>query len=101
MRGSIKSLFGSAEHGVLVEGHDGKILRAFFDEWANPGEAIAEDPLLSARAKQAVTRDMETNPRIPDWRCQGFISQIREDRSGVFLIRYDGTERFIPFARAS
>lgn len=98
VRGSIKSVFGSGEHGVLVEGHDGKIIRAFFDVWKEPRESIVSDPFLSERAKRVITRDIEENPRLPEWRCQGYISRLNEDNAGVVLVRYDGTSRRIPFA---
>lgn len=100
VRGSIKSIFGSAEHGVLVEGHDEQIIRAFFDEWSHPVEEISADPFLSNRAKQAVMRDIAENPKVPDWRCQGYVTRIREEPTGVLLIRYDGSSRHIPFAVA-
>lgn len=101
VRGSIKSIFGSGEHGVLVEGHDGQIIRAFFDEWKNPRGEIAADPFLSGRAKRALEKDVADNPTLPDWRCLGYISQIREDESGVLIVRYDGTSRRIPFSAAT
>lgn len=100
VRGSIKSIFGSREHGVLVEGHDGQIIRAFFDEWKDPLGEISADPLLSGRAKQLVAGDIAENPRLPDWRCLGYVSRIREDQSGVEIVRYDGTSRRIPFSAA-
>jgi hypothetical protein len=97
VRGSIKSVFGSGEHGVLVEGHDGKIIRAFFDEWREPREAVITDPFLSDRAKRALAQDIEENPRSPEWRCQGYISRLGEDESGVVIVRYDDSSRRIPF----
>jgi hypothetical protein len=101
VRGSIKSVYGSGEHGVLVEGHDAKIIRAFFDEWRDPRGAIVSDPFLSERAKRALTQDIEDNPKLPEWRCQGYISRVTEDESGVVILRYDGSSRIIPFAALS
>ena len=97
VRGSIKSVFGSGEHGVLVEGHDGKIIRAFFDEWNEPREAVVTDPFLSDRAKRTLAQEIEENPKTPEWRCQGYISRLSEDESGVVIVRYDGSSRRIPF----
>jgi hypothetical protein len=97
VRGSIKSVFGSGEHGVLVEGHDGKIIRAFFDEWKEPRESVVTDPFLSERAKRVLANDIEENPKLPEWRCQGYISRVNEDEAGVVIVRYDGTSRRIPF----
>jgi hypothetical protein len=97
VRGSIKSVFGSGEHGVLVEGHDGKIIRAFFDEWKEPRQSVVTDPFLSDRAKRTLARDIEENPKNPDWRCQGYISRVSEDESGVVIVRYDGSSRRVPF----
>lgn len=98
VRGSIKSVFGSGEHGVLVEGHDGKIIRAFFDEWKEAREAIITDPFLSERAKRTLTQDIEDNPKLPEWRCQGYISRVSEDESGVVIVRYDSSSRRITFS---
>jgi len=97
IRGSVWSVSGSAEEGVLVRGYKGRIAGAFFSQCETPERYFMDDPLLSDRSKEALKRDLEENPTSPEWQLRGYARRFSEKRRGVLIERFDGTKRFVPF----
>ncbi len=97
IRGSVQSVSGSAEEGVMVHGYKGRLQGAFFSECENPEVYFTDDPLLSERSKEALKRDIDENPTAPDWQLRGYARRFSETRRGVLIERFDGTRRFVPF----
>lgn len=97
IRGSVSSISGSAEDGVLVRGYKGRIAGAFFSPCDTPERYFMDDPLLSDRGKEALQRDLEENPASPEWRLRGYARRFSETKRGVLIEHYDGTRRFVPF----
>jgi hypothetical protein len=97
IRGSVSSISGSAEDGVLVRGYKGRIAGAFFSPCDTPEKYFMDDPFLSDRGKEALQRDLEKNPDSPEWQLRGYARRFSETKRGVLIERYDGTRRFVPF----
>lgn len=99
IRGSIFSISGSAEDGVLMRGYRGRIAGAFFSPCDSPQTFFSDDPFLSERGKETLRRDLEENPLLPEWRLRGYARRFSETRRGVVIEHYDGNKRFVPFER--
>lgn len=97
IRGSVSSISGSAEDGVLVRGYKGRIAGAFFSPCDSPEMYFMDDPFLSDRGKETLKRDIEQNPAFPEWRLRGYARRFSETRRGVLIEHYDGKKRFVPF----
>lgn len=97
IRGSVRSVSGSAEEGVLVRGYKGRLAGAFFSQCDYPERYFMDDPLLSERSKEALKRDLEENPTLPEWQLRGYARRFSEKKRGVIIERFDGTKRFVPF----
>jgi hypothetical protein len=97
IRGSVSSISGSAEDGVIVRGYKGRIAGAFFSQCDSPEMYFMDDPLLSDRGKETLKRDIERNPALPEWRLRGYARRFSETTRGVLIEHYDGTKRLVPF----
>jgi hypothetical protein len=97
IRGSVSSISGSAEDGVLVRGYKGRIAGAFFSPYDTPETYFKDDPFLSERGKETLLRDIEENPSSPEWQLRGYARRFSETTRGIVIEHYDGKKRFVPF----